>query len=333
MLEIFCRHYNAYLLIPDHNGTYRTPENIHRECATEMYTWCRARNYFRLWAYLYVNWYRPGQWELWAWSVNAREIPVLKTTMIIESHWRKIKHDYLHRFNRPRIDLVIWVLTVQVIPNALDRMDAIRNCDIRKASASWRKVFKKQWKTLRDRKIDPKSIQKYHTNPAMWTCACDAFLSSRFLICKHIIHCYEPITDPITFFSRIRRQRSSPFWVDKQLALRPEYKNFGTATDMNADSDSESDIDPEALEEDRLAVMDDETPAAIDVEGFVSVMQSAMDIFQEQRAMGNLKFVEIFIAANARNRTLVEEIQRRKNQRTMPMTWTQNKHPATMYYR
>lgn len=56
--------------------------------------------------------------------------------MIVESHWRKIKHDYLHRFNSPRVDLVIWVLTVRVIPNALDRMDAIRNRDHRKASAS-----------------------------------------------------------------------------------------------------------------------------------------------------------------------------------------------------
>lgn len=107
VLEIFCRHYNAHPLISDHNGTYRSPENIHRECITEMYSWCRARNYFRLWAYLYFNWYKPGQWELWARSANTKEIPVLKTTMIVESHWRKIKHDYLHRFNRPRIDLVV----------------------------------------------------------------------------------------------------------------------------------------------------------------------------------------------------------------------------------
>lgn len=39
------------------------------------------------------------------------------------------------------------------------------------------------------------------------------------------------------------------------------------------------------------------------------------------------------IAANGMNQTLVKEIQRRKNQRTMPMTWAQNKHPGTMYYR
>ena len=143
VLEIFCRHYNAHPLIPDKNGTYRSSEVIHHECAAEMYAWCRSRNYFRLWAYFFVNWYKPGQWELWARSANAIEIPVLKTTMIVESYWRKIKHDYLHRFNRPRIDLVLWVLTSRVVPNAIDRMEAIRNGNHRKATASWRKGLSK----------------------------------------------------------------------------------------------------------------------------------------------------------------------------------------------
>ena len=168
-----------------------------------MYARCRSRNYFRLWAYFFVNWYKPGQWELWARSANATEIPVLKTTMIVESHWRKVKHDYLHRFNRPRIDLVLWVLTSRVVPNAINRMEAIRNGNHRKATASWRKAFKKQWKKLRDREIEPRNLEKYHTNPVMWTCACDAFLLSRFLICKHILYCYEPISNPVKFFSGV----------------------------------------------------------------------------------------------------------------------------------
>lgn len=269
MLEIFSRHYNAHSLIPDHNGTYRSSEAIHRECISEMYAWCRARNYFRLWAYLYVNWYKPGQWRLWARSANTREIPVLKTTMIVESHWRKIKHDYLHHFNRPRIDLVIWVLTSQVIPQGLDRMEAIRKCDHRKATASWRKAFKKQWKQLQNREIESRSIQKYHTNPTMWTCACEAFLLSRFLICKHIIHCYNSITDPVKFFTWVRRQRSGPFWVEDQLVLCLEYRMLETktesrATDVDTESYSESDIDLETLEEDRLLTVEDEPPVEVD---------------------------------------------------------------------
>jgi hypothetical protein len=77
-------------------------------------------------------------------SVNENEIPVLKTTMIVESHWRKLKHDYLHRFNRPRIDLVVWVLLTRVIPNSLVRMRTLLNQDHRQAIASWRKAFKRE---------------------------------------------------------------------------------------------------------------------------------------------------------------------------------------------
>jgi MULE transposase domain len=125
VLNMFSQHYNSHPLIPDQHRTYRSPERIHRACAEEMYHWCKSRNYFRLWAYLWVNWYQPSQWKLWARSADDKEIPILKTTMIVESHWRKIKHDYLYRFNRPRIDLVIWILLSRLIPSALTRLHAL----------------------------------------------------------------------------------------------------------------------------------------------------------------------------------------------------------------
>ena len=66
VLEIFSQHYNSHLLILDQNKTYRSTEHIHHACAAEMYYWCKSCNYFRLWAYLWVNWYQPSQWALWA---------------------------------------------------------------------------------------------------------------------------------------------------------------------------------------------------------------------------------------------------------------------------
>jgi hypothetical protein len=39
----------------------------------------------------------------------------------------------LHRFNRPRIDLVIWVLVSRLIPNALARMQALLQRNHRQA--------------------------------------------------------------------------------------------------------------------------------------------------------------------------------------------------------
>ena len=61
VLGMFSRHYNMHSLIPDQNGTYRSAEQIHLDCINELYAWCHSRNYFRLWAYLFVNWYAPEQ--------------------------------------------------------------------------------------------------------------------------------------------------------------------------------------------------------------------------------------------------------------------------------
>ena len=56
-----------------------------------------------------------------------------------------------------------------------------------------------------------------------------------------------------------------------------------------------------------------EEPVEIDTKGFVSMMQSAMDIFHEQEANENIKFVEKFYCHKCDESTLVEEIQRFKN--------------------
>lgn len=38
VLEIVCRYLNLYSLILDSNGTFKSPDTLHRECAAEMYT-------------------------------------------------------------------------------------------------------------------------------------------------------------------------------------------------------------------------------------------------------------------------------------------------------
>ncbi|EGU82050.1 hypothetical protein FOXB_07435, partial [Fusarium oxysporum f. sp. conglutinans Fo5176] len=250
VLDIFSRHFNPHPLIPDQNGIYRSAERIYRDCAAEMYYWCRSKGHFRLWSYLWVNWYQPDQWCLWARSVNEKGIPILKTTMVIESHWRKIKHDYLHRFNRPRIDLVIWVLLSQLVPNAMARMQALLQRNHRQATASWRRDFKVEWKKLNEQQTEPIRLQQYHTDPARWTCGCLYFLSSRFLSCKHILSCYETISDPVDFFRGIQRHRRFPFRTHEQLVLRPQYQMSEADTEPNKIGDDIEDEDDENDEED-----------------------------------------------------------------------------------
>lgn len=349
VLRMFSRHFNMHPMIPDQNGTYRSARQIHLDCINEAYSWCHSRNYFRLWAYLYVNWYSTEQWELWARSANPDFLPVLKTTMIIESHWRRIKHDYLHRFSRPRIDLVIWVLISRVLPTALERMNAILSKNHRNAAAAWRKAFKREWNHLQSIQVDSHSLARHYTDPSKWTCACEKFLLSRFLLCEHVISCFEKVSNKIQFFSEVRRQRYSPFWIEKQLVLRPEHRTQDTVILSVDESAFISDNDPNELledteneeldisqdtdeEEDELEVSNDEN-LETDEEDIISSTDSLIDLVREQITLGNTKFLKEFMKSNIPNATLLREIQQKKRSRTMAKTWSSNKHPGTMYYR
>jgi hypothetical protein len=339
VLEIFCRHFNLHPLIPDPNGTYKSSGTLHRECAAEIYTWCKARGYYRLWAYLFINWYRPEQWRLWARAADPAEIPAVKTTMIVESHWRTLKHEYLHRFNRPRVDLVVWILTSRVLPDAVHRMMAISSGQFRIFKARWREAFKKQWKKEAYKTVDPGKLKEYHTDPINWVCACKSFLHSRFLICKHIVHCFESPSPE--FFEAVSRQTTYPFWKDERLILLPEYAprveldarglTEGEELQDNAQEalfdSSESEPEQDEDEEDEQEAV----PMEIQAAEFRKTMQDVMTLFEDQVAKGNEKFVERLIASNKMNCTLLEEVKHCHNKRSMAQTWGRYRHPATMY--
>ena len=256
--------------------------------------------------------------------------------MIIQSHWRRIKHDYLHRFNCPRIDLVSWVLVSHVVPQFMKRVKAIIENDQRMGTAHWRKIFKKEWKNLQSQHVDSQSLVRYHIDPSNWTCTCDLFLVSRFFICKHILHCYEDVQNPVTFFSRIRRQRYSPFWIEQQLVLRPQYLRL-TAPVLQ-DSDQESGTESSGMEyglreieedSEELTISEDETPKAIATR-IKSTLDDLKDLIDEQVEIGNTKFLKNVEEANSKNFTLIDQIKHRKSQKTMPKTWIHNRHAATV---
>lgn len=338
MLDIFSKHYNAHTFIPGVDGAHHTPKAIHQLCVTEAYHWSRSHNYPKLWAYLWANWYKPDHWSLWARSVDAIGIPVLKTTMIVESHWRKVKHDYLHRFCRPRVDLTIWILLTRAIPNATTRMHALLRRDHRQATASWRKDFKVEWDNLTGRALmlDAGSPARHHTEAAKWTCGCPYFLMSRFLICKHIIACFAPILDRVNFFRNVTRHREPPFWRHGQLTLLLAYEarphvdvNDPELAEFRDETDNASDCD--ALHEDQLVELNTDE-SMVNLDDFVSNMGALMKVFEEQRAIGNNAFLQRFITANKSNLQLLQEVVSIRARRTRPNTWGARKHPATMYY-
>jgi hypothetical protein len=82
IIDMMERHYCAHPLIPGYSSP--TPEGIREWAVKQMYKYCVDHDLREVWAYLWENWYRPGRWDLWARSCHP-EIPILKTTMILES--------------------------------------------------------------------------------------------------------------------------------------------------------------------------------------------------------------------------------------------------------
>ncbi|KAI1005475.1 hypothetical protein K3495_g2743 [Podosphaera aphanis] len=187
--------------------------------------------------------------------------------MIVESHWRRIKHDYLHRYNRPRVDLVISILTSPVIPQAVDKMNSIRSKNHGKAVAAWRKTFKKNWDDLLDSVVN-QDLLKYHTNPIKWTCACPGFLLSRFLAASTSKH-------------------------------RPSIIEIPSDNDNESDLDNESGSETEFSEND-LANLEDgilsvnDGASHLELDSQIAVRTAIPEILKQQKSIGNTKFVEVY---------------------------------------
>ncbi|THU79226.1 hypothetical protein K435DRAFT_884508 [Dendrothele bispora CBS 962.96] len=216
-------HLNAHPLIPGYAAP--TPEGIREWAVRQMYEYCERNGLCETWAYLWENWYRPGRWELWARS-TVDDIARLKTTMIMESHWRRIKKDFLHHFHKPRIDFLVWILTAKLAPSYYRRLDLIQRPVGRgyRNLSSWRRDFKREWKKCVGTEITYPLNPKYKPDVRCWVCTCPYFAKSRFLVCKHLVQMVEEV--PITFFHEVTRNRTSPIWSHTSLKPKHDYEQI-----------------------------------------------------------------------------------------------------------
>jgi hypothetical protein len=100
IVEKFRIHLHQHPQIPlnDEHHSRLTSKEIHHRAVKDMYDFCFQNNLSQVWAYLWNRWYTPEQWVLWARSADT-PIYVLKTTMVVESLWRNLKHQNLQEFN------------------------------------------------------------------------------------------------------------------------------------------------------------------------------------------------------------------------------------------
>ncbi|CAB4409818.1 unnamed protein product [Rhizophagus irregularis] len=203
IIEILEIHMHRHSLIPNINGYHLSAEEIWRESAYKMYEFCFGNDLRNVWVYLWTNWYKKEIWILWARSAIPEKICMFRTTMLSESHWKVIKRDYLPKFFRPRLDLVIYVLLTRLIPHHQQQYNKYL-CGREKPS--WRKDFKKEWNNLQKKEIN----NKYFTDTEKWICSCLGFLKNRFFLCKHLINASQFTITPF-FFNKVQRQEIYPF--------------------------------------------------------------------------------------------------------------------------
>ncbi|KAJ7829186.1 hypothetical protein B0H14DRAFT_2223614, partial [Mycena olivaceomarginata] len=116
LLQIFIHHFCEHPLLPDCAGSTRTSDKIRYNTVWEMYQFCLQRGLREVWAYMWTVWYCPIKFRLWMRSSELSFIGHWRTTMSVENFWCNLKHETLHHFVHPRLDQLIYLLAVEVLP-------------------------------------------------------------------------------------------------------------------------------------------------------------------------------------------------------------------------
>ncbi|KAJ7453245.1 hypothetical protein B0H11DRAFT_1741442 [Mycena galericulata] len=233
----------------DPEERYISAEEIHKRAVREVYQYCFEKDLSQVWAYMWNQWYSPKEWPLWA-RASCDAIPRLKTTMVVESMWKHIKRRDLAQFNRPRLDLVTYLVIIGLLPRVRQTLDYVRGflrMGRPKALAGWQVDFKAAWldmvrtdehrlvekqlkwlRTARNTKgreehllqleeEETRDAGTYVTDLAKWVCGCKAYPVNRFLLCKHLVRAANemledrPRTD-LRFFLDMRRNHFPPYY-------------------------------------------------------------------------------------------------------------------------
>jgi len=210
VLELIVKHFHLHPLIPNDDNKYFSINEIWIVSVKEMYSFCVEYDLRHVWGYLWTNWYQKEYWVLWARAANY-ELCLFKTTMLIESHWKVIKRDFLPKFFRPRLDLVIFIIIKRLLPHYQQRQDRILQG---REKPSWKKDFKKEWRKCEKHE---KKENTHVTIVEKWVCSCYAFLLSRWPICYHLVLLLQKdIGNDLAFFTNVKRQGIYPFLIYKK---------------------------------------------------------------------------------------------------------------------
>ncbi|KAK9246506.1 hypothetical protein V1506DRAFT_574143 [Lipomyces tetrasporus] len=168
---------------------YESYEEIHASSCIEMLDYCKSIDQPRLFRYFWSNWYRPScgnvgsRWEIASLSgrsVSSGTIPISRTTMRLESHWRILKKDYASHLVRPRLDVLAYIICTGLV-----EAGRVKSSLYEDFVSLWR-----QCANVIDGSVMHDRDNIYHTDKSQWVCSCPSFIFNSRYMCKHLVSYY-----------------------------------------------------------------------------------------------------------------------------------------------
>jgi hypothetical protein len=160
-----------------------------------------------VWAFLYRNWYTINSYRRWARSAINNMIPMGKTTMLIEAHWKVLKRTHLYHYNRARLNLVTFVIIQHYYKKLKIKYQS--TVVYRQETSNFEKVFMETW----NKRDASDASNQYVTDVDSWVCGCKSFLHSPVFLCKHLVKEYQRnnTTRLVNRRQFIQRSHTPPF--------------------------------------------------------------------------------------------------------------------------
>jgi hypothetical protein len=286
LLDMIKRHANMHPLIPI-AGTFETSTTIYRSCVEETYLFCRSRGLASLWGYLWTCWYNTHNWKLFSRSSYSDAMPLARTTMITEAHWRVLKYDYKYKYSKPRLDQLTQILMEQLVPDYELKMDHhSRNREF----PSWWKAFKQEWDRAKNKEMLGDMDERYHIDVDKWICSCHAYLRSPYLVCKHLVLKSDKDLQP-TFLETMRRHDYPFVAFGKNISVPILQKNNPWRKPLQHRSSVVGSSSSGTLQQE-LARLETMESRREELAEWKRVMERGFDLYD--REMGNDRFVEQF---------------------------------------
>lgn len=176
LLSLMTTHFNMH----PHIVPFSDVKSIHVFAVGQIRDFCSQLSLPSLYGYLWTHWYEYTKFLTWGRRNEESGIPLFKTTMMVESHWSLIKRHYFVLYNRPRVDFVAHVMDKRLVEKYW------KDYELRRSGVSlpsWFLDYTAEWRKLKSTPIN----RTYPISQEKWICGCPAFLTSRFLICKHLV--------------------------------------------------------------------------------------------------------------------------------------------------